>query len=234
MKKGIVYILTNPSLDGWVKIGMSVRNNIEDRLAELNRPSNIPLSFRAYAVYEVENPQEVEKHIHNLFDIIDEDLHARETLSGGRIREREFFRISPEKAFAVFKSAALLRGDVQYLKLITPSGEQMEEEQLSLKAARRPNIKFSMFKIPVGTELKFIYDEECICHTKDMNNKIEYEGSEYSLSGLAGKLLRERHGWENTASVAGPRYFTYQGSTLSDLYNREIPKREGRRMNDDR
>ena len=109
MAKGIVYILTNPSFGGWVKIGMSVRKDIEARLAELNRPTNLPLSYRAYAIYEVEKPQEVEKHIHNLFDIIDESLHARETLSSGRIREREFFRISPERAFAVFKPVALLR-----------------------------------------------------------------------------------------------------------------------------
>jgi len=217
MAKGIVYILTNPSLDGWVKIGMSDRNNIEDRLAELNRPANIPLSFRAYAVYEVEKPQEVEKHIHNLFDIIDENLHARETLSSGRIREREFFRISPERAFAVFKSVAMLRGDERCLKLITPSDEQIEEEQISEQTARRPSFKFSMLQIPVGTELRFVYDEECVCYTKDMNNKIEYEGDEYSLSGLAGKLLVEKHGWKNTASVAGPRYFLYQGNTLADL-----------------
>ena len=219
MAKGIVYILTNPSLDGWVKIGMSERNNIDERLAELNRPANIPLSYRAYAVYEVEKPQEVEKHIHNLFDIIDENLHARETLSSGRIREREFFRISPERAFAVFKSIALLRGDERCLKLITPSDEQIEEEQISEQVTRRPGFKFSMLQIPVGTELRFIYDEECVCYSKDMNNKIEFEGIEYSLSGLAGKLLVEKHGWRNTASVAGPRYFLHQGNTLADLRN---------------
>ena len=50
MSKGIVYILTNPSLDGWVKIGMSTRNDIDARLAELNRPANIHLSYRAYAI----------------------------------------------------------------------------------------------------------------------------------------------------------------------------------------
>lgn len=43
MPKGIVYILTNPSLDGWIKIGMSARNDINRRLIELNRPTNIPL-----------------------------------------------------------------------------------------------------------------------------------------------------------------------------------------------
>ena len=219
MAMGIVYILTNPSLDGWVKIGMSTRNNIEERLAELNRPANIPLSYRAYAIYEVEKPQEVEKHIHSLFDIIDESLHARETLSSGRIREREFFRISPEKAFAVFKSVSLLRGDENCLKLIEPSAEQMEEEQIAEQATRRPGFKFSMLNIPVGSELRFVHDEECVCYTKDINNKIEYEGKEYSLSGLAGELLVAKQGWRSTASVAGPRYFTYQGNTLSDLRN---------------
>jgi hypothetical protein len=219
MAKGIVYILTNPSLDGWVKIGMSDRNNIDARLAELNSPANIPLSYRAYAIYEVESPQEIEKHIHNLFDIIDENLHARETLSSGRIREREFFRISPERAFAVFKIVSQLRKDESCLKLITPNEEQMEEEQIAEQVVRRPNFKFSMLQIPIGSELKFIHDESCICRTKDMDNRIEYEGNKYTLSKLAQKFLVERHGWNEGVSVAGPRYFTYQGSTLSDLRN---------------
>jgi len=224
MEKGIVYILTNPSLDGWVKIGMSTRNSIEDRLAELNRPANIPLSYRAYAIYEVERPQEVEKHIHNLFDIIDENLHARETLSSGRIREREFFHISPERAFAVFKVVSQLRKDENCLKLIEPNAEQLEEEQLAEQTVRRPSFKFSMLQIPIGTELRFLYDESCICKTLDANNKIEYEGSDYTLSGLARKLLIEKQGWRDDASVAGPRYFTYQGNTLADLRN--IQERE--------
>lgn len=63
MSKGIVYILTNPCLDGWVKIGMTERNDVERRLQELNSPTNIPLSYRCYAVYEVNNPLEVEKRI---------------------------------------------------------------------------------------------------------------------------------------------------------------------------
>ena len=225
MAKGIVYILTNPSLDGWVKIGMSTRNNIDERLAELNRPANIPLSYRAYAIYEVDKPQEVEKHIHNLFDIIDENLHARETLSGGRVREREFFRISPEKAFAVFVNVANLRGDIDNLKRITPNEEQIEEEEIAEQIDRRPNFKFSMLKIPVGSELKFLYDDSCVCHTKDMNNKIEYEGAEYTLSGLAQVLIAEKRGLNKTHSVTGPRYFTFQGNTLSDM--RKMKERGG-------
>ena len=217
MTKGFVYVLTNPCLDGWVKIGQT--NNIDGRLRELNQPSNIPLSFRAYALYEVENPEEVEKHIHGLFDIIDESLHARELLASGRIREREFFRISPEKAHAVFKVVARLRGDIDCLKLIDPNEEQIEDEQFAEQTAPKPKFKFSMLHIPVGSELKFLYDEGCVCHTKDMNNKIEYDGEVYSLTGLARKLLVEKRGWKPTTLAQGPKYFTYQGKTLTDLRN---------------
>ena len=51
MEIGFVYILTNPCLDGWVKIGMTERDDIESRLMELNSPTNIPLSYRCYATY---------------------------------------------------------------------------------------------------------------------------------------------------------------------------------------
>ena len=51
MEIGLVYILTNPCLDGWVKIGMKERDDIESRLRELNSQTNIPLSYRCYATY---------------------------------------------------------------------------------------------------------------------------------------------------------------------------------------
>ena len=51
MEKGLVYILTNRCLEGWVKIGMTERDDIESRLRELNSPTNIPLSYRCYATY---------------------------------------------------------------------------------------------------------------------------------------------------------------------------------------
>lgn len=112
MSKGLVYILTNPCLDGWVKIGVTESNDIDSRLQNLNSSSNIPLSYHCYAVYEVENPREVEKRIHSIIDRVDDSLHAREQLGNGRIREREFFKISPEIAYGIFKDIAILRGDI--------------------------------------------------------------------------------------------------------------------------
>lgn len=207
MAKGIVYILTNPCLDGWVKIGMTNRNDIEKRLDELNSPANIPLMFRAYALYHVDNPAEVEKDIHELIDMIDDSLHARETLSSGRTREREFFRISPERAFSIFKKVAKFRGDSKSLVLVTATDEQEEEEAAA--SPRLKNFKFHMVDIPAGSELSFLKDDSVTCTVVDDKNHVQYQGEIMTLSGLAARLTGAR-------SAAGPRHFTYKGEALSD------------------
>ena len=100
---GLVYILVNPCLPGWVKIGMTENDDIEERLSRLNAPANIPLSFRCYATYKTEKPGEVENCNHKIIDTIDNSLRAREELESGKKREREFFKILPEAAYEVFE-----------------------------------------------------------------------------------------------------------------------------------
>lgn len=219
MSKGLVYILTNPCLDGWVKIGMTERNDIERRLQELNAPPNLPLSFRCYAVYEVENPIDVEARIHSLIDRVDDSLHARERLGNGRIREREFFKISPETAYGIFKDIAALRGDTDNLKLYTPTAEQSQEQELAERKTKRANNTFKLLQIEVGEEIAFLYDETIVAKVLDEKNQIEYGGIPYSVSGLAIKILCEKYGWSENLHVNGWRYFTKDGITLSDMRN---------------
>lgn len=220
MSKGIVYILINPCLDGWVKIGMTERNDIDRRLKELNTPTNLPLSYRCYATYEVEQPLEVEKRIHSIIDRIDDTLHAREKLENGRIREREFFKISPETAYGIFKDIAALRNDTDNLKLYRPTQEQSQEEEIAEARTKRSNNSFKLLDIDVGEEISFLQDENAVAKVINDKNKIEYEGEIYSVTALARKLLIERHGWSEDLHVNGWRYFTKNGLTLSDLRDR--------------
>jgi len=209
MTKGIVYILTNPCLDGWIKIGMTTKNDMKSRLDQLNTPTNIPLSFRVYAEYHVSNPKQVEKDIHKLIDMVDDSLHARETLASGRVREREFFQISPEKAYVIMSIIAKNRNDLGSLKLIQATEEEQQEEAV---IKRRPAFSFKMLGIPTGSELVFIRDESIICTVVDDNNQVDYQGEKTSLSALATKLLD----WNSDYSVQGPLYFTYEGESISD------------------
>ena len=218
MSNGLVYIMTNPCLDGWVKIGMTERDDIEDRLKELNTPTNIPLTFRCYATYEVDNPLQVEKRIHNIIDRIDNSLHARETLGNGRIREREFFKMSPETAYGLLVDVANLRGDIDKLKLYAPTAAQIQEQDVQdSRTNKRSNNSFKLLNISVGEKISFLYDDEITATVADDKNQVTYEGEVYSVSKLAGKLLIEKHGWSENASVNGWMYFTKDGISLSDL-----------------
>jgi len=190
---------------------MTARNDITARLAQLNTPANIPLSYRAYALYHVDDPHTVERDIHELIDMIDDSLHARETLASGRVREREFFQISPERAYLIFRKVAKLRGDTDALQLVDATAEQREEEQV---AARRQRFSFAMLQIPVGAQLTFIRDDSVVCEVVDADNHVRYKGELTTLSALATKLLD----WNTTSStgVRGPSFFAYDGEVLSD------------------
>ena len=212
MEKGIVYILTNPCLDGWIKIGMTNRHDIERRLEELNRPENIPLSFRGYALYHTHEPEKVERSIHKIFDIINHDLHARETVNG-RLRQREFFKISPEDAYAVFEEIAKLRGEEAYLELVVPNDEQEEEETIQREGRAAP-FRFSMVGIQVGEEIEYIKDASIRCEVIS-DRKIRYDGENYSLSALAEKL-------EGRTNLAGPWYFNFDGEILGRRRQRMV------------
>jgi len=217
MSKGFVYILTNPCLDGWIKIGMTERNDIDSRLHELNAPPNIPLSYRCYAVYEVENPLQVEKHIHALIDLIDNTLHARELLNNGRIREREFFKISPEAAYSIFKEIAALRGDAEKLQLYAPTEVQLQEQEIAEIRKKSSNNSFKLLGIEVGEEITFLYNDAITAKVLNEKNKVEYNSETFSVSGLARKLLVELQGWNENTAVNGWTVFTYNGFSLSDL-----------------
>ncbi|GAA5819183.1 MAG: conserved hypothetical protein [Methanobrevibacter sp. CfCl-M3] len=214
MSKGIVYILTNPCLDGWVKIGMTEKDDIKERLSQLNSPANIPLSFRAFALYYVDNPSEVEEHIHTIIDAADESLHAREITASGKPREREFFQMSPEKAYIIFKSIAKLRNDFDNLELVEGTDEEQTEEKIVKKV--RTAFTFKDLNIPIGTQLSFIRDDSLTCVVVDENNSVEYEGEKTTLSGLARKLLHEKFGWGKNSTAQGPKFFTFNDETLHD------------------
>jgi hypothetical protein len=108
MAKGIVYILTNPCLDGWVKIGHTDKNDIQERLDTLNNQPNIPLSFRTYALYHVKDPSRIEKTIQGLIDLIDPKLRAIESKENGKVRKREFYRMAPDKPLLYLKSLRMV------------------------------------------------------------------------------------------------------------------------------
>ena len=219
MKESLIYILTNPSFPNYVKIGKTT--DLKQRIRDLNSPSCLPFSFRAYAIYKIDkNLDTAEKAIHNLIDMIDYDLRAREEVDSGRTREREFFALDAENAFEVLRQVSILRGDEENLSLVKPTTQQKLEEQTAKKVEERAErsrpLSFPEYGIPIGSELSFTHDPTVVVKVVD-DRKIEYKGKKYTLSGLATTLMRERNKWKETTTAQGPLYFEYNGKLLTEI-----------------
>ncbi|MDR1034026.1 MAG: GIY-YIG nuclease family protein [Bifidobacteriaceae bacterium] len=217
--RGIVYIFTNPCLDGWVKIGMTDKNDIKDRIEELNSPANMPLCFRSYATYKVKNPKEVEGYIHDIIDAVDDKLHAVETNpNSGRERKREFFQMSAEKAYTVLDRIAKLRGDSDKLEVVEPTDEELKEQQT--QRSTRKNFSFANLGIPIGAKLTFLYDDKTTCKVLDGTNHVTYSNEPTTLSAIAGILLQKKWKKSKKPSVQGSLYWKYEDETISDRRER--------------
>lgn len=192
---------------------------LKKRLQELNSPTNIPLSYRCYAVYEVNNPLKLKREFTALS--IELTIHY---MQGSNlimvVLGKRIFKISPETAYGVFKDIAILRNDLENLKLYTPTLSQSQEEELAESRTKRSNNSFKLLNIKIGERINFLYDENIVAKVSSDKNRVEFNGETYSVTALAIKILVEKYGWAENSHVNGWRYFTKDGLALSDLRDR--------------
>ncbi len=205
MSKGIVYILTNNAMPGIIKIGITT--NLKARMSQLDT-TGVPLPFKCHYAVEVEDYENKEKGIHDAF-------------SDNRIRpNREFFKLSPEKAVAILK---IIGG-----KEIKTEDEMIDQDGNTLETTPklekefRGKFTFKEVNIPKGSELifsrTFPNDEEKKCTVADDQRAVMYEGKIYSLSSLALKLIHELgYKWK---TIQGPAFWKYEDELLIDRRDR--------------
>ena len=198
----IVYIFINQSMPDMVKIGIT--DNVERRVKELSGSTGVPLPFECYYAVKVsEDAKKLEKKIHEGFD----KQRVR--------REREFFYTSPENAKSILEILEIMGGEN-----VTPKDDIVEsqEEKQALDEARklRTRFNFSMLDIKLGEILKFKKDNSIVCEVHD-ETQVKFRDKVTSLSNSADIILKEM-GYE-WLSVQGPRWWVYEGKTLSELRN---------------
>lgn len=210
-KKGVIYILTNPSFPQFVKIGYAI--DIDKRLKELNRSECIPYAFHVYALYEVDSNLS-DKKIHAIIDTLNPNLRSIENFNGKK-RVREFYAMPPEDAYAILEAIAEIHGCTDKLTLVAMNEAEQAaaEEAEEIEAEHRERLSpftFSKCNIEIGETIEYALNPQIVC--KVVSDKtVEYEGQQYSLSALAKHLLN------SNSPVAGPRYFKYKGKWLNDI-----------------
>ena len=216
--KGVIYILTNPSFPEYVKIGYA--DDIDRRLADLNRTECTPFAFRVYATYAV-NARLTDLKIHEMIDRINPDLRSIDTVNGKK-RVREFYAMSAEDAYLMFEAMAEIHGTTDLLVKIKPDKKQEEDEATATEVKaiakeRSTPFSFDLVQIEPGEEIEFWYTNQrnsgIKCRVAD-RKRIEYEGKLYSLSSFAMKMLNVNY------PVGGPCYFKYNGEWLDDIRKR--------------
>lgn len=90
---GCVYVLSNPSMPGLMKIGFTMRDAVA-RATELSSSSGVPQPFRIEYYHEDEVPSMLEFSVHEVLGVF--RLNA----------DREFFRVSAEKAISTIQRVA--------------------------------------------------------------------------------------------------------------------------------
>lgn len=91
INKQYIYVLSNPSYPGQIKIGSTTKNNVNERAKQLSRATGVPLPFEIEWIYSCYNSLNLEKEIHQYFDQF-------------RVNDkREFFYLSVDEAKNVIK-----------------------------------------------------------------------------------------------------------------------------------
>lgn len=101
----VVYLLSNESISGWIKIGRT--KSIEKRLKQLYC-SSVPLPFKVEELIEthsLEKSRILEKSIHNIIDTINPDL--RKNTEANR---REFFKMTADQGKMIFELVSRIMG----------------------------------------------------------------------------------------------------------------------------
>ena len=197
----IVYVLSNPAFDRYVKVGRTI--DLEQRLRQLDNTS-VPLPFRCEFAIEVDDEVEAERLVHQAFA----DVRVRSS--------REFFEIEPQRVIAALK----LTGG----KDVTPKEDVAEDaegiEALERTVAKRRSYSFDDAHVSVGDVLVYTRDES-VTATVVADKKIEFEGEVISLSRAALTLLhRDGYKWKQANGWA---YWMKDGETMGERVERFAP-----------
>lgn len=205
----IIYILTNETFPGLVKIGFTT--NLDERIRTLS--TSVPEEFECYYSCEVEEGtgRDVERRLHTAF----EDL---------RVPKKEFFKIKPRRVKAVLELLAVQNTTSdRYVIKNRGTSNRKNKKPLDRKKSRRPSERrksgkaplftFSMVNIPMGSELTLLEDKTKTAKVVG-ERKIKYKGRIDFISTITQDIFNNELGI-NWSAVRGANHWLFEGETLS-------------------
>ena len=199
----IVYVLTNPAMPGIVKIGMTNRADVQQRMNELYT-TGVPLPFECVIALQIEDrvAVEVEKALHTAFRPYKINP------------SREFFDIEPEQVEALLR---VIHGKDVTTQVKKDANKSFSTTDLDAATRyirkRRPPLNFQQMGIPYGSTLVSVANGERV--TVSGPKTVNLRDRDLSLSAATNILLnKSQHN-----SIRGTAYWAFEGRILTEIYD---------------
>ena len=197
---GIVYLLINEAMPGFVKIGKTTRKDPQVRIDELYNTS-VPVPFECVLAVRVKTPAEVEDALHKAF-------------KSNRINpNREFFQIEPGQPAAIL-NMLISMGNEDVTPTVNEANRSIPEKELETSETlrrRRPSLNFQEMGISLGSILYSVNGNETAIVLSE--RIVSFREEEMSLT-KATQIAR------GIDYQVGPcPYWKFEERTLSEIYN---------------
>ena len=204
---GLVYVLINSAMPDIVKIGMTKRTDLEQRMRELYG-TGVPVPFDCAYACKVrgDKTKMLEQALHGAFDPY-------------RVNpKREFFKVKPEQVIAILRFCDEGDATDEVKDEIMSELTQEEKESPVIYKSRRPQLNFDRLGIQRGSVLTYTKDPS-IQVTVEEEKKVCYNGEIYSLTAVTRKIMELP---ENAAIQPTP-YWKLGEENLLERYNSVFP-----------
>ncbi len=199
--EGIVYVLSNEAMPGLVKIGLTKRDELNDRINELYS-TGVPLPFTCEYAVRVKDCKAVENALHTAF--------TKDRINPAR----EFFKTSVEYIRPILDLLKIEDITTDVEKDMNTGINSSEIDALNNYKKRRPQLNFEEMGIPVGAELIMNYKDLQYKAVVKSARTVTYNEEEYYLSTLTAELMESKFN-----HVQPTPHWTYNGKVLSDIYD---------------
>jgi hypothetical protein len=198
MEEGIVYVLKNPAFPNLIKIGITLRDEVQIRMSELYS-TGVPFPFECVYAGKVKDAKKVERSLHQAFN-------------PNRVNpSREFFDIDESQAIVILKLLDIEDVTPEINQELDKVDEGSKEASKEYSRTRRPSFNFLEMGIQVG-EILYATDGKNSCEVVD-EKKVRYNDEIVSLTRATRLML------DSDYNVAPGLYWNYKGKRLRTIYN---------------
>ncbi len=190
---GIVYVLSNPSMPGLLKIGRTSGEDPQRRIKGLYNTS-VPEPFFCEIAVRVDDAPGVETAIFAML------------AKSRRNRNREFFAAEPSMVMPMLR--LLAQEDVTPDEFVVA-----DEPDDAAPRTQRPRFEFGKLGITIGTELRYAHTDDTAVVASERT--VMFREQEVTLT-RAAHMVRG-----NEDNVDGPALWRHEGESLRSIYRRK-------------